>query len=208
MNMRTMKAKKVIKEHKKRIKKLQNRIKETNEQIERHRVCMLEAIPDYLREEGIFNEAPWEMVSNANTRCNFHLIGGTHPMQPKPKAEMHRYTPRPKLFKALSDYIEKIEGDLYYTDLYYMHEKEGWTVTSSNGKTTVFFDSPDDAYNFIKKYGLAVNVNNIHKRIEELNVLVAAANAAEELDVDFGEEEDYRKGPKTEQWQNVDIWKP
>ena len=187
-----MKAKKIIKGHKKRIKKLQNKIQDYNEAINRHRILINETMPDFLREEKLFNEAPWEMISNQNPRCNFHLIGGTHPIAPQPAAEMYKFTPRPKLFKALSDFIEKIGDDLYYTDLYYQHEKEGWTITSSNGKVTIFFESPNNAYNFIKKYDLAINVDNIHKRIEELNILVTAANTADELDVDFGSEDQYQ----------------
>lgn len=173
-----MKASKRMKKFIKRLDTIDDDIKDLMDEKQYCYLKIQELKADLLFEKDAFNEAPWELISNMNSHCNFNLYGGQHCIN-RDRIKNNwdnikdRYVQRPKLFKIMAE-EENYEGDFYY-----INDHEGWTLSSTNGNVTVFFKTPEQGYFFMSKYNLIVNSKDIEKRIEELNILLRAQEAGE-----------------------------
>jgi len=171
---------KASKRMKKLIKRLDNIDDDVQALMDEKDYCYLrmrELKADILLEKDALNEAHWELKTNMNSQCYFNLYGGQHCINSDGLKGgwddiKGQYVQRPKLFKIMSE-EEGYEGDFYY-----INEEEGWTLSSTNGQVTVFFASPTHGYIFMSKYNLKVDSKNIKHRIEELNILLRAQEAA------------------------------
>jgi hypothetical protein len=182
-----MKASRLVKHYREKIKEAEENIELLQEDIHAYALKIHGTISQLLLEEDAFNESSWAMVHNHQSnpdRCNFHLYGGRHPLFGASSKD--DVVLRPKLFNIMNHMsnpiLVQMPDDPEFDDFYYQNEEEGWTVTSSNGHVKIYFDSNPHAYNFITIYGLKVDTTSVRNTIDELSKLVKEQDVRDGID--------------------------